>query len=139
MTLSRIRLTRFTAFEDLGFVPSPGVNVLIGANGTGQTHLMKVAYAACDISKSQQAYADKLVRVFLPPKRALGRLVKRRSEGSRAKIEVIRGDLKLGVTFSNHVKDWNHAKVVTTGAAAWYEEQLETVYVPVKEMRRRYS
>ena len=43
MTITRIELERFTAFEALDFRPSPGVNVLVGANGTGKTHLMKVA------------------------------------------------------------------------------------------------
>ena len=43
MTIDRITLERFTAFESLDVHASPGVNVLIGANGTGKTHLMKVA------------------------------------------------------------------------------------------------
>ena len=42
MTITRIELERFTAFEKLDFQPSPGVNVLIGGNGTGKTHLMKI-------------------------------------------------------------------------------------------------
>ena len=49
-TLTRIRLERFTAFEHIELALSPGVNVLIGANGTGKTHLLKVAYAACDFN-----------------------------------------------------------------------------------------
>jgi len=57
MILSRIRFERFTAFDDLDVALSPGVNVLIGANATGKTHLMKVAYAACDITKTQIDFA----------------------------------------------------------------------------------
>ena len=76
MTISRIKLERFTAFEKLDLNLSPGVNTFVGANGTGKTHLMKVAYAACDISKTQLNFAEKLIRVFLPSGRALGRLVK---------------------------------------------------------------
>ena len=39
MTLTRVRLQRFTAFENLDLELSPGINVLVGANGTGKTHL----------------------------------------------------------------------------------------------------
>ena len=66
MTLTRVRLERFTAFEELDLELSPGINVLVGANGTGKTHLMKVCYAACDVSKTGKGFADKLVRIFMP-------------------------------------------------------------------------
>ena len=46
MTLTKVKLEGFTAFEDLTVGFSPGINALIGANGTGKTHLMKVCYAA---------------------------------------------------------------------------------------------
>ncbi len=59
--ITRIRLENFTAFSSLDFSPSPGINVLIGANGTGKTHLMKVAHAACHISKTEEDYARQLV------------------------------------------------------------------------------
>lgn len=45
--LTRVRLKNFTAFADLDLEFSPGVNVLLGRNGAGKTHLMKVGYAAC--------------------------------------------------------------------------------------------
>ena len=47
MSITRIKLQNFTVFNKLDIDLSPGLNVFIGANGTGKTHLMKVAYAAC--------------------------------------------------------------------------------------------
>ena len=47
MAITRVKLENFTVFESLDLEPSPGINVLVGANGTGKTHLMKVCYAAC--------------------------------------------------------------------------------------------
>ena len=38
MTITRIKLENFTVFESLDLEPSPGINVLVGANGTGKTH-----------------------------------------------------------------------------------------------------
>ena len=46
-TLTRIYLERFTAFERLELELNAGINVFLGSNGTGKTHLLKVAYAAC--------------------------------------------------------------------------------------------
>lgn len=40
-----LRLENFTAFEDASFSFVPGVNVLVGENGTGKTHVMKALYA----------------------------------------------------------------------------------------------
>jgi len=78
MTITRVKLQRFTAFEDFDFRPSPGINVLVGANGTGKTHLMRIAYTACNVSKTGSRFAEKIVSVFMPSERAIGRLVKRR-------------------------------------------------------------
>jgi len=84
MPITRVRLENFTAFRSLDFYPARGLNVLIGANGTGKTHLMKVAYAACDISKTKKNLAEKLLGVYLPSGHALGRLVHRQRGSVRA-------------------------------------------------------
>jgi ABC-type branched-subunit amino acid transport system ATPase component len=132
MTLTAIHLEHFTAFEKLDLQLSPAVNVFIGANGTGKTHLMKVAYAACDITKTKLDFADKLIRVFLPSGRALGRLVKRQKKSSRCIVEVHRGSQKLRASFSNHSKLPESATL--TGLREWTGSSVESVYIPVKEM-----
>ena len=132
MTITRLKLQRFTAFENLDFKPSPGINVLVGANGTGKTHLMKVAYAACDVSRTGNNLAEKLTRVFMPSGRSIGRLVKRRRGSSRCTVRVFRGKLQLGLSFSNHTKAFASARV--TGASSWNAKPVDSVYIPVKEM-----
>jgi len=132
MSLSAIHMERFTAFHKLRVNFSPGLNVFVGANGTGKTHLMKVAYAACDITKSEVGFAEKLIRVFMPFDRALGRLVKRQQGSARGAVEVYRGQHKLRVSFSNHTTVPESATV--TGANEWRERPIESVYIPVKEM-----
>jgi len=132
MALTRLRFERFTAFEQLDVELSPGINVFVGANGTGKTHLMKAAYSACDISKTKDDLASKLIRVYLPSGRALGRLVKRRKGTTRCFVEVYRGERKLRVSFSNHSTVANSATV--TGAKEWMADPIESVYIPVKEM-----
>lgn len=41
-----IRIERFMAFDDIDLKLSEGINVSIGANGTGKTHLMKLLFGA---------------------------------------------------------------------------------------------
>jgi predicted ATPase len=138
MYLTTLRLERFTAFGEIEIKFSPGVNVFIGANGTGKTHILKVAYAACDVSKTKLNFAEKLVRVFLPSNRNLGRLVKRHRTSSRCMIEVnVSGDRldqsrKLTASFSNHSEESSRAKIA--GAKRWSDWPIESAFIPVKEM-----
>lgn len=132
MTLTRIKLEQFTGFADLDLDLSPGINVFIGANGTGKTHFLKVAYAACDITKTKLNFAEKLVRVFLPSGRSLGRLVKRQQGSVRGQIAVWRDKNELRASFSNHTKSASSATI--TGAEAWSSVAVESVFIPVKEM-----
>ena len=129
--ITRIKLKRFTAFESLDLLPSPGVNALLGANGTGKTHLMKVAYAACDATKPEVRFPDKLGRLFMPSNRSIGRLVKRRRGGSTALVEVSWRDASIRTSFSNHAKSPESA---TIQRRRWWQEPLSSVYIPVKEM-----
>ena len=132
MTIEAVKLKRFTAFKSLDFRPSPGVNVLVGANGTGKTHLMKVAYAACAVSKTRVGFAEKLVRVFMPTGDNIGRLVNRDDANTNCKICVSRPEGQLCTSFTNCTPKAASAQV--KGASRWAENPVECVYIPVKEM-----
>jgi ABC-type branched-subunit amino acid transport system ATPase component len=132
MPLKRLLFQQFTAFENLDLVFSPGINVLIGANGTGKTHIMKVAYSACDISKTKYDFAEKLVRVFLPSGRVIGRLVKRQRGTTNCSIQIYSDSVKLSALFSNHASE--SSSVILDGVKEWTNKAVETVYIPVKEM-----
>ncbi|MCL1843825.1 MAG: AAA family ATPase [Defluviitaleaceae bacterium] len=47
MAIKSIDIKNFTVFEDFKCTFSPGVNVFIGENGTGKTHLLKMLYSFC--------------------------------------------------------------------------------------------
>ena len=40
MKIKRIKFQNYTVFEDQQMEFSPGINVIIGENGTGKTHLI---------------------------------------------------------------------------------------------------
>lgn len=139
--LDHIKLERFTAFEQFSVKFSPGLNVFIGENGCGKTHLLKLVYAACDVSTTQRSFAEKINRVFLPSGEQIGRLVKRRSTSSTGSVEVTRTvktdghskSISLRLSMSNHTKE--PSKATVSGAyKQWEEHPLTSVYVPVKDM-----
>ena len=45
MKVNRLAIRDFTVFGEADFEFSPGLNVLIGANGTGKSHVLKVLYS----------------------------------------------------------------------------------------------
>ena len=134
--ISLIKLSNFTAFGMLEQEFSPGVNVLIGANGTGKTHLLKILYAACAITSGEDAergFGLKLRNVFNPYEGRVGRLSRRQSTSVKTRIAITKkGGSKLTAEFSNHTNKAEDIRV--TGETAWQKERLESAYIPVKEM-----
>ena len=65
MKIKDLYLENFTAFDQAKFEFCDGINVLIGANGTGKTHAMKVMYGAIPNSRTpNKKYAISLSQVF---------------------------------------------------------------------------
>jgi AAA15 family ATPase/GTPase len=132
MGISKISFDNFTAFKKLDIHCSEGVNIFIGENGTGKTHILKAAYSACDISKSGETFAKKLVKVFMPSGNQLNRLVYRQKGSLKAGLEITREDHKLQLSFSNRVR--NPETTAVKGLEKWMANPVESVYLPVKEM-----
>ena len=130
MTIRRLRLEQFTAFEDFDLEFSEGVNAFVGDNGTGKTHLMKVLYAACDITQTEMPFADKLVRVFLPSGRRLGRLVRRRRGIARSLVSVS-ADHGRSVALRFETRATGE---VRERSQRWRQKPMESAFIPVKEM-----
>ena len=125
-----IQLGHFTAFESLNLQPSRGINAFVGTNGTGKTHLMKVAYAACDATRKGERFADKLTRVFLPASGKIGRLATRRRGGVSAFAEVTIGTAKVRTEFSSRTTRPKDAAERLPKRVP----DVNSVYIPVKEM-----
>lgn len=58
MKIKRIKFQNYTVFEDQQMEFSPGINVIIGENGTGKTHLMKALYSAWSTNCIHDYYQD---------------------------------------------------------------------------------
>ena len=134
MAITRVVLENFTVFESLDLEPSPGINVLVGANGTGKTHLMKVCYAACVVSQTEESLAEKLEGVFLPSGRRsekLERLVNRSGGSETAELKIFRGNSILDVSLPHY---FSGSSIVKDQSSDWSDPPIDSVYIPVKEM-----
>jgi len=136
--LKKIKLEKFTVFESLEIKFSSGVNIFIGENGTGKTHILKAAYAACDIAKSKGNFAEKINNVFFPSRKEIGRLVKRSSTPSKGSVEVTRGlnngqTISLRLSLQNHLKTTEKA-IISGSTKVWLDHSIEAAYIPVKDM-----
>jgi energy-coupling factor transporter ATP-binding protein EcfA2 len=117
--LKRLELNRFTAFEEASFDFESGVNVLIGENGTGKSHVLKLIYsvqesvrrhvtgeglgASVRATSLEEILGEMLVSVFQPDE--LGRLVRRGVGRRKAKIRLVwmekRKERYIELTLSN--------------------------------------
>lgn len=48
MNIKSVNIKNFTVFDDFELDVSAGINIIIGKNGTGKTHLLKGLYAVCE-------------------------------------------------------------------------------------------
>lgn len=130
--LSKIVFNRFTVFENLTINLSPGLNVFIGANGTGKTHILKTAYSACEAGNVPNGFAGKLLRVFMPSENKLGRLVKRHQGRSKGSAEVFKSGARIKISFSSSARSLDKVEVI--GMREWTKEKIPSVYIPPKDL-----
>ena len=81
MPLTNIEADNFTVFDDIKIPFNKGLNILVGENGMGKTHVMKLAYAACQASKHDVSFSQKTTMLFRPDQSSIGRLVNRKKNG----------------------------------------------------------
>jgi len=130
MHVSTLQLKKFTAFEAVAFDFSSGINLLVGKNGTGKTHVLKLLYSVISAGRENRSFSDKLAAVFLPSNRSLGRLVKRSPGVNRCSVKVIRGKKTYSLTITTKMK--GSARV--SDPKPWVGEIGNAIFIPVKEM-----
>lgn len=132
--LERLELENFTAFDKLDMRFCQGINILIGENGTGKTHILKILYAAMAAYKREPtdecvAISDKINAVFMPDDENLGRLVKRKKGSTSARVGITKTGKLLTLSLTNHTRRKLDCDV---GWVIPVEDS--SVYIPVKEM-----
>ncbi len=144
--LERLVLTNFTAFAEADLRFCDGLNVLIGENGVGKTHLLKLPYAVmASIAENgrsgngrptkallERRIADKLVHVLRPE--TLGRLARRQQGRQSCEVELhLASDARVSFNFATQSKS-----KVGMGAipARWLPHA--PVFLPTRELLSIY-
>ncbi|QEP43567.1 ATP-binding cassette domain-containing protein [Ectothiorhodospiraceae bacterium BW-2] len=129
--------TNFAALPSAIWQFSSGVNVIVGENGLGKSHLLKAIYALLKINEETQLtkntlekrYAEKLVAVMRPE--SLGRLVKRKQGRGRCEIALTMHNSRgnVAIAFASNAK--SQVDIVTLPS-----EELDhpTVFLPKREL-----
>jgi len=143
--ISSLTLSNFTAFKAADLKFAPGLNVLVGENGTGKTHLLKLAYSLAYVTarsgreldagpatkgQLQFAIADKLVAVFRPDE--LGRLARRDRRGrQRCEVSCVFDEPVGELSFAFSTK--SRAEVAVDRLPSAWIDKLP-VYLPTREL-----
>ncbi|HEX4420573.1 MAG TPA: AAA family ATPase [Kofleriaceae bacterium] len=152
MKLIRLELEQFTAFEQVGFDFAPGVNVLIGENGTGKSHVLKLIYCLSESirryrtgegqdqslrkPKLVEVVADTLVAVFQPDE--LGHLVRRGADRHTAKIRATWGSIADPITLFVEISKSGITCHVSQNSAPPSETAVpsleRSIFIPTREV-----
>ncbi len=142
-SIDRLKLKNFTVFNEADFQFSTGLNVIVGENGTGKTHILKLAYSlvhTCNRPQTpvaddtptkahlQKSVAEKLVGVFRPDE--LGRLVRRKQGKGRCEVSCeFSATNHLELSFNSTSKK---EVVVDETLSNWLEKL--PVFLPTREL-----
>lgn len=110
--ISSLQIKNFTCFSQNNFQFSGGINVLIGKNSVGKTHLLKLLACVLKANKENNGngkekletiLGNKLIGYFKPE--YLGRLVKRAQGRNRAEVNIEIEKQTLSFNFATNTKN----------------------------------
>jgi predicted ATPase len=142
--IASLRLKDFTVFKEAEFNFAAGLNVIVGENATGKTHILKLAYSTTHVctrgtrepgsaptkSYLQSAIASKLTAVFRPDE--LGRLARRDRRGrQRSEVRCSYRAPVNDLAFSFNTVSRSEV-TVDRAPSAWIEKL--PVYLPTREL-----
>ena len=140
MKIKRAKIHDFSAFADVEIPFSPGINVFIGENSTGKSHLLKLLYSVVKVNEEPGLAADalrvklrqKLDHVFKPDDHQIGRLVRRKRghHSARVEIETARGGM---TSFSLSTRG-----DIDVSVTRWPQE-FQCVFLPSREVLALYE
>ena len=146
MKIKTATLRSFSVFENAELKFCQGINVLIGTNATGKSHLMKAMYCLLKASEKAPWNTDnealkyrvqllaKVAKVFRPQDDSVGRLVKRgigRKSGSVQVKFTGHGELSFNATTLGKLIAKRTGKVVT--------EAEPSLFIPSREVLSFHS
>lgn len=145
--IESLHVKNFTVFSKADFDFGKHLNVIVGENGAGKTHVLKLAYSVLATSweagrKSNPApsktalqtqLAGKLVNVFRPE--TLGRLARRRQGRERCDVKMSCANPKLNISFGFATQSTSEVALGVV-PKAWVD--AAPAYLPTRELLTIY-
>jgi len=134
--IEQFEMKNFTAFRRLKLDLSPKINIIIGENSTGKTHLLKAAYALhnkirpdADRDEVQKLLTTRFLRLFLPIGEKVWKLRRQGAEDEAYLLIHWRNGQKAAISFNVNSKllavENRHGKDPQT---------VDAVFIPTKEV-----
>lgn len=133
MAITKIQLNNITVFSSLDLPLSKGINVFIGENGVGKTHIMKLLYSACRAVRHDVSFAQKVVKVFMPDGACIHRLISRKKNIKTGSVSIFSDAAKLSMNITSQTKKWD---ADVRGEERWERQfpELNSTFIPAKEI-----
>ena len=127
MNIRKIFIKNITVFEDFELNFDEGVNVIIGENGTGKTHLLKYIYALTQFIDKKDDTKIEIAKEFFNTEPS--NLVKNNQEN--AKLEIIYSeDQKLTYKLIKDIESKKYNENISFNDYI----NLKTLFIPAKDM-----
>ena len=134
MYIKKVDLKNFSAFDKADLELCPGINVLIGANATGKTHLLKLLYAVCasapkrsepgNAERFEKRVESKLINVFKPDEDGLERLIRGDETEACIDVQFNQGKVEFEIDVSGGLDV----------AKSSFKDQVRSLFIPSKEV-----
>ncbi|NYT75483.1 ATP-binding protein [Alcaligenaceae bacterium] len=146
--LKSLSTRNLTVFQDVELNFAPGLNVIVGENGCGKSHLLKVVYSVMAASAEegkkptaseptktllQKVLADKLIHVMRPE--SLGRLARRKQGRERCEVALKFSDPRLNCSFGFATSSKSEVQIETL-PKIW--QSKVPVFLPTRELLTIY-
>lgn len=145
--IQSLSIKNFTAFNRAEFEFSPGINVLIGENSTGKSHVLKLIYGLLEMSKLNDAQGEvsksalKLIDIFKPHSNKVLAFRRKSTQNTRSEenLEVqlsLKSQEKIGFTIRG--REQNEA-VLNLYASSFAQISLpHALFLPSREVLSIY-
>ncbi|MCK9225756.1 MAG: ATP-binding protein [Candidatus Muirbacterium halophilum] len=142
--IKELKLQNFTVFNDINIDFSPKINIIIGENGTGKSHLLKLAYSLCNSKKkdnqlyfseeeNESIISENLIKYFMPEDNILTKL---KNSKNKNKKTMVFADFENNGEVSNIKFEFNknskNVKINKNNNFEYYNKI--STFIPAKEV-----